>query len=127
MSVLDPADELVEVYRGLANVEPGGVDLSSLGIHWTTNRKVAKSFTDSGEPDRCGALVCALVRRGDILTEADPEYQQALLAGAEPPDSPEQEVSLHRWSEVRVKSITYVWDEREERHELGGRNQFAAA
>lgn len=120
-------DQLIEVYRGLARVEPGGVNLSELGRHWTTSYSVARSFTDSGEPGTCGALIRALVRRDDVITEADPEYEELRLAGTEAPDSPEQEVPLHRWADVWVTSITYVWDDAEEHHTLSGRSQLGAA
>ena len=69
-------------------------------------------------------LICGLVRRRDILTEAEAE---ALLAGVESPDSPEQEVTLARWTDVWITSITYLWDETEERHELSYRNRLGAA
>lgn len=101
----------IQVYRGLRDVAPQDVNVDNLGMHWSTNAKVAESFADDvSDPANPGTVVGALVHPKDVLRPGHPEYKEAETAGFAGEDSPEDELPIRKGAPVYLTSMQGRWE-----------------
>ena len=107
--------DYIQAYRGLRDVAPHEVNLSNLGMHWSTNSKVAESFADDvSDPENPGTVVGALVHPNDVLRPGHPQYKDAEAAGFAGEDSPEDELPVRKGAPVYLTSMQGRWENKTE-------------
>ena len=103
----------IQVYRGLRDVAPEGVQTDALGMHWSTNPKVAESFADDvSDSSNPGTVVAALVHPNDVLRPGHPEYPEAESAGCAGEGSPEDELPIRKGAPMFLTSMQGRWEDK---------------
>lgn len=102
-------EQWVQLYRGIAHVNPDTLDTRGLGRHWSTNKWVAESFgTDGLGEDDPSMVIGALVHKKHIIPEDTEEWSnEAERYGSFGHDSPESEHTVKRGAPVHITSITH--------------------
>jgi hypothetical protein len=111
------------VYRGIAGEQikpaevrdPGNFGQDGIGIHWTTNRGVAKRFareqsdTSFNKSKGEGTVIHGRLVKGAAYQPYSDEWQtMASIHGVEGPEGWEREVTAKPGAKVEVTGITHV-------------------
>ena len=111
---------MVHVWRGLDNVHPDEIteNPNGLGIHWSTDKQVAKRFAEDEfyakeqglEPS--GILLHGRVHKDNIVVPHTEEWEE--LSDTHdilpPAESHEEEATIRRGSPVHIDEVEHVTD-----------------
>lgn len=103
--------ELVTIYRGV-NAHPDDMDTDYIGIHWTSDKFVARDYALHGgnqRPlNRHGTIIKAVVEKEHIVVPLSDEWKSM---GGGPhifePEHPEREITIRPGSPVKVERLAH--------------------